>query len=140
MNTHEELTRKHAVRGSSDRAFGLVFGAFFALVGLSPLWKHQPRRTWALALAAVFLLVAIFRPIWLHSLNRAWIQLGLLLARVVNPIVMGVLFFVVVVPTAVIFRLLGKDPLRLTLDAKGPSYWIERRPAGPSPHTMANQF
>jgi len=73
-------------------------------------------------------------------LNQGWIKLGLLLGRIVNPIVMGLLFFVVVIPTGLIFRLLGKDSLRLSLDATAGSYWIERRPPGPSPQTMANQF
>ena len=140
MNTHEELTRKHAVRGSSDRAFGIVFSVFFALAGLAPLWKHRPVRPWALVLAGLFLAVAMVRPTFLHPLNQGWIKLGLLLGRIVNPIVMGLLFFVVVVPTALIFRMLGKDSLRLSLDATAGSYWIERRPPGPSPQTMANQF
>lgn len=140
MSTHEELTRKHAVRGSSDRAFGLVFAVFLAFVGLAPLWKHRPVRAWALVLAGLFLAVGILRPVWLHPLNQGWIKLGLLLSRIVNPIVMGLLFFVVVAPTALIFRLLGKDPLRLSLSATVPSYWIERRPPGPSPQTMSNQF
>ena len=140
MNTHEQLTRKHAVRGSSDRSFGLVFSAFFVLIGVSPLWKHHPVRPWALVLAGLFLFVAILRPAWLHPLNRAWINLGLLLGRVVNPVVMGLLFFVVVAPTALVFRLLGKDPLRLARDAHARSYWIDRHPPGPSPQTMSNQF
>jgi hypothetical protein len=140
MNTHEELTRKHEVRGSSDRAFGLVFSAFFALVGLAPLWKHHPIRPWALILAGLFLAVGILSPGWLHPLNQGWIKLGLLLGRIVNPIVMGLLFFIVVAPTAIIFRLLGKDPLHLSLSATAPSYWIERRHPGPSPQTMSNQF
>ena len=140
MNTHEELTRKHTVRGSSNRSFGLVFGAFFALVGLVPLWKHHSPRAWALALSALFLVVAIVRPAWLDPLNQGWIKLGLLLGRIVNPIVMGLLFFIVVVPTALIFRVLGKDPLRLSFDTAVASYWIERRPPGPAPQTMANQF
>ena len=140
MNTHEELTRKHAVRGSSDRSFGLVFSAFFVFIGVSPLWKHHQLRPWALVLAGLFLLVAILRPAWLHPLNRIWINLGLLLGRVVNPVVMGLLFFLVVAPTALIFRFLGKDPLRLARDASVRSYWIDRHPPGPSPQTMSNQF
>ena len=140
MNTHEELTRKHAVRGSSDRSFGIVFSAFFAFVGVSALWKHRPVWPWALALAGVFLTVALLGHGWLHPLNRMWINLGLLLGRVVNPVVMGVLFFLVVVPTALIFRLMGKDPLRLARAANASSYWIDRLPPGPSRETMTNQF
>jgi hypothetical protein len=109
MNTLEELTREHAVRGSSDHAFGIVFSAFLRFAGL-------------------FLAVTILRPAWAHPLNQGWMKLGLFLGRIVNPIVMGLLFFLIVAPTAVIFRLLGKDPLRLSLDAGVPRYWIERCP------------
>ena len=140
MNTHEEFTNKHAVKGSSDRAFALVFAIFFALLGLAPLWKKQAVRPWALALALLFLAIGIFRPAWLHPLNQAWSKLGLLLGRIVSPIVMGLLFFLVVAPIALLFRLMGKDPLRLSFDSAVSSYWIERRPAGPSPETMSNQF
>ena len=140
MNIHEELSRQHTVRGSSDRAFGMVLSVLFALAGLAPLLKHRPMRPSALVLAVLFLAVTTLRPAWLHPLNQGWIKLGLLLGRVVNPIVMGLLFFVVVVPTALVFRVLGKDPLRLSFDATAASYWIERRPPGPAPQTMANQF
>ena len=140
MNTHEELTRKHTVRGSSDRAFGMVFSVLFALAGLAPLLKHRPMRPWALVLAGLFLAVTTLRPVLLHRLNQAWMKAGLLLSLIVNPIVMGLLFFVIVAPTALIFRLLRKDPLRLSLDATACSYWIDRRPPGPLPQTMTNQF
>jgi hypothetical protein len=97
-------------------------------------------RSWALVLAGLFLAVAVLRPALLHPLNQAWMKFGLLLGRVMNPIVMGLLFFIVVAPTAIIFRMLGKDPLRLALDKSVPSYWIERHPPGPAPATMSNQF
>ncbi len=128
------------MRGSSDRSFGIVFAVFFAFLGLAPLWKHAPLRPWSLALSGLFLAVGLLRPTLLHPLNQAWIKLGLLLGRIVNPIVMGLLFFIVVAPTALIFRMLGKDPLRLKLNSSASSYWIERRPPGPAPQTMSNQF
>jgi hypothetical protein len=92
------------------------------------------------ALAGLFLVLSILRPAWLHAFKQIWTKLGLLLGRLVNPIVMALLFFIVVAPTALICRLLGKDPLHLALDATAGSYWIERRPPGPSPATMSNQF
>jgi hypothetical protein len=139
-HTHEELTRTHEVRGSSNRNFGFVFTAFWLLVALAPLRKHGAVREWALALSAVFLLLSIGRPIWLQPLNRLWTQLGLLLGRIVTPVAMAVLFFVVFTPVAFLVRLLGKDPLRLALNAQAHSYWIERVPPGPEPGSMANQF
>jgi hypothetical protein len=138
--THEELTRKHAIRSSSNRTFGLVFAAFWLLFALAPLRKHGTVREWALALSGVFLVLAMGRPLWLQPLNRLWTQLGLLLGRIVTPVVMTVLFFLVFTPVALLVRLLGKDPLRLALDAQAHTYWIERVPPGPEPGSMSHQF
>ncbi len=140
MSTHEDFRRQAKVKGSSDRTFGLVFAVFFALVGLAPVRSHRPLRWWALAAALLFLAVAIARPAWLRPLNRLWIKLGELLGRIVSPIVMGLLFFVVIAPVGALLRLMGKDPLRLAREPDANTYWIERRPPGPPPETMANQF
>ena len=137
---HEDFDRKQEGHGSSDRGFGIVLSIFLALVGLSPLRAHHPVRWWALALSSLFLVVAVFQPVSLRPLNRVWTKLGLLMGRVVSPVITALLFYLVVTPTGFLFRLLGKDPLRLTLDAGVRSYWIERRPPGPSPETMSNQF
>jgi hypothetical protein len=140
MSTHEDFRRQAEVKGSSDRTFGLVFAVFFALVGLAPLRSHHPVRWWAVAVGLVFLSAAAVRPLWLRPLNRVWIKLGVWLGRIVSPIVMGVLFYVVITPMSILLRLLGKDPLRLAKEPEAGSYWIERRPPGPPPETMANQF
>ena len=136
---HEDFRRKQEGQGGSDRGFGIVFAIFFALVGLLPLRAHRPVRWWALALAGIFLLVALLQPVWLRPLNRRWTKLGLLLGRLVSPLVTGLLFFLVVTPIGLLFRLLKKDPLRLA-SSREASYWIERQPPGPAPETMRNQF
>jgi hypothetical protein len=140
VSLHEDLSRRQEGRSSSDRSFGLVLGVFFLLVGLAPLRSHHPLRWWALGVSVGFLLIALLIPVWLRRLNQAWTRLGILMSRVVNPIVTGVLFFVVVTPIALVARLCGKDPLRLASDAGAGSYWIERKPAGPSAASMTNQF
>lgn len=140
MAAHEDLSRQHVARGPSNRSFGFVFSAFFLLLGLSPLRKHQPARLWALAIAVGFLAVGILAPAVLAPLNRLWMQLGRLLGRVTTPIVTGLLFYLVFTPAGFVARLLGKDPLRLRLDPNASSYWQERRPPGPPPEDMANQF
>ena len=140
MSTHEDLGRTHEVEGSSDRSFGVVFTVVFLIVALLPLWKGEAPRLWALAVSAVFLLAALARPVVLRPLNRAWLKFGLLLGRVVNPIVMAVIFYLVITPVGLVVRLLGKDPLRLRLDREAKSYWIERDPPGPDPRTMSKQF
>jgi hypothetical protein len=138
--THEDLGRDELVRGSSDRAFGLVWSAFFAVVGLWPLIGARPARTWALCAAGAFLLASLIRPSALAPLNRLWLRFGLLLQRITNPIVLGILFFGTVLPIGLLMRLAGKNPLRLGFDRDARSYWIERQPPGPEPDTMPRQF
>ncbi len=138
--THERLVREEEIRGSSNRAFGLVFAAVFTIIGLWPLVHVAGVRLWALAVAVVFLAIAIIRPAFLTPLNRLWTRIGVLLHAVVNPMVMGILFYFMITPTGYVMRLLGKDHLNLRWDPAAKSYWIERRPPGPAPKTMKNQF
>jgi large-conductance mechanosensitive channel len=79
-------------------------------------------------------------PTALKPLNRMWFQFGLLLHKVVNPIVMAFVFFGAVLPTGFVMRSLGKDPMRLKYQPDANSYWIERRPPGPAPESLKDQF
>lgn len=137
---HEDLSRGEIAAGGSERAFGIVFAAVFAVVGLWPLAGGGAVRAWALAVAGALVAVALARPRWLAGPNRLWARLGHLLHKVVTPVVMGLVFFATVTPVALIMRALGKDPLALRFDRGAQSYWIERRPPGPAPATMRNQF
>ncbi len=137
---HEDLTREEETKISSERGFGIVFAIVFTIVALFPLLDGSRVRWWALALAAGFVAVAYLAPRRLRPLNRLWMKFGLLLHRIVNPLVMGMLFFVTVTPIGLIMRALGKDPLRLAFDRTAETYWIERTPPGPAPDTMKNQF
>ena len=137
---HENLTREEAVEGSSDRTFGFVFAAFFTIIGAWPLmWSLAPR-WWALALALAFAAVAVVSPRILAPLNRWWMKFGLLLAHVISPIALGILFYAVFTPIGVVMRALGKDPLRLARDKAAASYWVPRTPPGPKPDSMTQQF
>jgi hypothetical protein len=140
MSAHESLTREQIVQGSSDRTFGLVFAVFFLIVGAFPLLRGGPVRMWAFPVAAVFLVAALLFPSVLHPLNRLWTRFGLLLHKVTNPLILGILFYLVFTPFGLVFRMLGKDLLRRRTDPNARSYWIERQPPGPAPETMANQF
>lgn len=140
MNFHEDLKKAEVIRGSSDRTFGLVFAAFFTLFGLTPLRHHHPMRVWALVLAGIFLLIAMVRPSVLRTFNKAWAKLGLLMGRVMNPVVTTIMFYVVFTPAAVLLRMLGKDPLRLKLAPDAETYWIARTPPGPEAESMSMQF
>ena len=140
QQTHESFAREEEVKGSSERAFGFVFAAVFAIIGLWPLVHGESIRLWSLGVAAAFLIVALAAPKILAPLNRLWMKFGLLLHAIVNPVVMAFLFFSTVTPIALFLRWRGKDPLRLKLDPAARSYWIDRTPPGPPPDTMPRQF
>jgi predicted membrane metal-binding protein len=140
QQTHESFAREEEVKTSSERVFGFVFAAVFAIIGSWPLVHGNTIRLWSLGVAVAFLVLALAAPKTLAPLNRLWMKFGLLLHAVVNPIVMAFLFFSTVTPIALIMRMRGKDPLRLKLDPAARSYWIDRTPPGPAPDTMPRQF
>jgi len=137
---HEFGGRVASTESSSDRSFGLVFAAFFAILAAYNWW-HQ-RAIWPLylAVAVAFLAVALLWPNALAPANRLWTKLGHILGMIVSPIVLSLMFFLVVTPTGLLMRLLGKDPLRLRRDSGAGSYWIVRRPPGPPGDSMGEQF
>lgn len=137
---HESYVHSDEVKAGSERVFGLVFTFVFVLIGLWPVLGDQAVRVWALIAAGGFLAAALFAPRLLRPLNLIWFKFGLLLHKFVNPIVMGLLFIVTIIPMALIFRLIGKDPLHRKFDAGAETYWIRRAPPGPAPDSMKNQF
>jgi len=140
VSTHEDISRTHGVEISSNRSFGIVFSAVFALIALWPLVNGDTVRYWAAAVSVLFLAIALTAPKWLAPLNRAWALLGSILHKITNPIILGLLFFVVLVPTGLLMRLTGKDPLRLKVEPESESYWIPREQGAPAPNSMKNQF
>jgi Saxitoxin biosynthesis operon protein SxtJ len=138
--THEDFSRKEDIKPSSDRSFGLVIATVFLLITFWPLIRAEPVRWWALAVAAVFAALALLWTAALAPLNKCWTKLGVLLYRIVSPIVLGLLFYVIVTPVALLMRVLGKDPLRLRREPDAASYWIDRMPREPAPESMKNQF
>ena len=137
---HEDLKRTQHIDGSSDRSFGLAFAAVFLVISLWPLLSGQMPRLWSMGVAAAFAVIALVRPALLAILNRIWIRFGLLLGRIVSPIVLGILFYGVFVPLGAIVRLMGNDLLCLRRDPAATSYWIPREPPGPPPGSMTNPF
>ena len=137
---HEDLTRSQYLEGSSDRSFGFVIAGAFLVIAILPLFHRGTLRWWACAMAVVLALVAIVKPALLGGLNRLWVKLGVLLGKVISPIVLSILFYCVLTPVGTLMRLTGKDPLRLRRDPNAKSYWIPREPPGPPPDSMTNQF
>lgn len=138
---HETHSSKDEIKMGSDRAFGFVFASVFALLGSWELYGVSSGWGWgALTIASVFVLLAFLAPGALKLPNRLWFRFGLLLHKIISPLVLGLLFFLTVTPTALIMRLLGKDPLSLRLKPETKSYWIHRDPPGPEPKSMKKQF
>ena len=141
---HENLTERENVKVGTERGFGLVFAVVFIVISLLPLFTMSDQegqlRIWALVVAGFFAGTALTMPRLLAPLNKLWFRFGLLLHKIVNPLIMGVLFFVTVTPIGLIMRSMGKTPLKLGFDKNADTYWITRTPPGPAPETMKRQF
>lgn len=137
---HEDLRRDEPTSGPSDRRFGLTIGAILALVAILKLLQRSAwGPVWAV-LAVVLIGCALLWPARLSALNAGWLKFGLALHRIVNPVVMAVLFYGTIVPIGLLMRLLGKDPLRLKPDRTADSYWLARCDDRPPPEAMRQQF
>ena len=130
------------VKMGSERGFGLVFAFVFAVIAFWPLVFGQGGglRIWALIVALVFLVAAYAAPQVLKPLNRIWFLFGLLLGKIVAPIVMGIIFFVTVTPIGIIRRMFIPDPLNQTFRPEAESYWITRDPEQLASSSMRKQF
>lgn len=123
----------------SNRSFGLLFGAVFALVAGWPLLFGGEVRAWAAVTSACFFAASLLVPHVLAPLNRAWMKFGEILHRIVSPVVLALLFFAIITPFGIAMRIFGRDPLRLRKH-ESDSYWIARTPPGPPPDSFDKQF
>ena len=124
------------IKIGSNKSFGIVFFVVFLLIAIYPLINNGELRIWSLIIAIIFLILGLINSKFLKPLNKLWFKFGLLLGKVVSPLIMGIIFFLVVTPTALIMRIIGKDLLNLKFNNKK-SYWIEK--TGPK-SKMKNQF
>jgi hypothetical protein len=132
---HDEI-----VVGPSDRNFGFTMAAVCALIGSLGLYKGSSHAPIWLGIAAIFAGLTLWRPQSLGLANRAWLKLGLLMYRVVNPIIMAILFFGAILPIGLAMRLFGKDFLSLQRDRSLPTYWLPRSDPRPPSESMRQQF
>jgi len=121
---------------SSNKSFGIVFFLFFLIISIYPLLTENEIRLWALIISIIFLLLGLANSIILNPLNKIWFKFGILLGSIVSPIIMAIVFFIVVTPTYIIMRLLGKDILNIKKNKKN-TYWIDKSGAKSK---MKNQF
>ena len=131
------MSERSKIKVSSNRSFGIVFSVVFLIIALWPLLSEGQIRLWFLIASLIFLILGLLNSKILYPLNRLWFKFGILLGAIVSPIVMGIVFFLVVTPTAWIMRMLGKDLLGKKYDKKKDSYWIKRRKPT---STMKQQF
>jgi hypothetical protein len=124
------------VKIGSNRSFGIVFFIVFLLIAIYPLINQGEIRVWSVLISLLFLILGIINSKILTPLNKAWFKFGIFLGKIISPIVMGIIFFLVVTPIAFLMRILKKDLLNLKYN-KNSSYWIEK--TDPK-STMKNQF
>ena len=127
---------KDGIKIGTNRSFGIVFFLVFIIISLYPLLNAENIRIWSLIISIIFLVLGLINSKLLNPLNKIWFTFGLLLGKIVSPIIMGIIFFLVVTPTALFMKLLKKDMLNLKFNKKN-TYWIEK--SGPK-SKMKNQF
>ena len=120
------MPTNHKIKKSTNRSFGLVFFFVFLIIGFWPLLNQDSPRLWSLIISLVFLILGLLNSKILSPLNSIWFKFGELLGLVVSPIVMAIIFFLVVTPTGIIMKILGKDLLKIKLNKNIKSYWIEK--------------
>ena len=124
------------IKIGSNRSFGIVFFIVFLIISIYPLLNNENIRIWSLVISIIFLVLGLLNSKFLNPLNKIWFKFGLLLGKIISPILMGIIFFFVVTPIGLLMKLLQKDLLNLKFN-KNKTYWIEK--SGPK-SKMKNQF
>ena len=124
------------IKISSNRSFGTVFFVVFLLIAFYPLTYSGEIRIWSVITSLIFLVLGLLNSKFLTPLNKLWFRFGIFLGKIISPVIMGIIFFLVVTPIGLIMRLLRKDVLNLKY-SENKSYWIEKD--GPE-SKMKNQF
>ena len=124
------------IKVSSNKSFGIVFSIFFLLISIYPLLNNDPIYYWSLFVSFIFLILGLMNSKILSPLNLLWFKFGILLGKIVSPVVMGIIFFLVVTPISIILKIFGKDVLNLKFN-NNKTYWIVKD--GPKSN-MKKQF
>ena len=130
------MSQTKDIKLGSNKSFGIVFFIVFLLLGFYPLLNDENVRVWSLVIALIFLALGLLNSKLLLPLNKIWFKFGILLGKIVSPLIMGIIFFLVVTPIGLFMRILGKDLLNLKFNTQK-SYWIERESVKSK---MKNQF
>ena len=131
------MKSKSEIKISSNRSLGLVFFVVFLIVALWPLKNAEDIRLWSLVLSIIFFILGVLNSKLLTPLNKLWFKFGIFLGAIISPIIMGIVYFLVVTPTGVFMRLLGRDLLKTSKVKNTSTYWIKRNK---QQSTMKKQF
>lgn len=140
MAIEQKVPQKTPPKQLDNRTFGLIFSAIFLVITLFPLVRGSSINLWSAYVCAAFALPALISPKLLTPLNWLFQKFGLVMHKITNPLLMGLVFFVTVLPTGLIMRLLGKDPMNRKLDPTASTYWITREDGKLSKESFDNQF
>ena len=130
------MKKSENIKIGSNRSFGILFFIVFLIIAIYPLLNDNSIRLWSLIIGIIFLILGIINSKVLTPFNILWIKFGLLLGKVVSPIIMGFVFFGVVTPISIIMKLLRKDLLNLKRNKKE-TYWLKKEE---NKSNMKNQF
>ena len=131
------IKSNYNIKISSNRSFGIVFFVVFLFIALYPITYSEDIRIWSLIISFIFIILGLLNSKILTPLNKLWFKFGVILGKIISPIIMGTIFFLVVTPIGLIMKVLGKDLLRLKYKKKDNTYWIKKN--GPK-SKMKNQF
>jgi hypothetical protein len=137
---HERLQSTELKKRSSDRTFGLVIGGFLLLLAADLWWHGNGHAPYYAGVGVVIGALALLAPRTLKLGNWVWTQFGMLLHRLISPVVITLIFFLVITPVGRLMRLFGQRPLALKFDPGATTYWIARTPPGPSAGTLKRQY
>ena len=124
------------INKSSNTNFGITFFIVFLLIGVYPIVNNDQISSWALIISLIFLILGLANSRFLTPLNKLWFKFGIILGKIISPLIMGAIFFLVVTPIGLLMRIFKKDVLNLSFNDKK-SYWIDKK--GPK-SKMKNQF
>lgn len=128
MNTTIPELDRHGLRQFGLTMAGIIAGLF----GLAfPLLLGVPWALWPWVIAGVFTLWSLLLPQTLNPVYYGWMRFGLFMGRIMNPLILGIVFFLLFVPMGWAMRLLASDPMRRRLEPNAPSYRVPSRPLPP---------
>ena len=139
-NLHENFKDRHEIEIGSERNFGLIFALVFSVIGIFSYFNGVLFWFWFFAVAIAFLLISLIVPVLLKPFNFLWFKLGIMLQKIVSPIVLATLFFFFLTPIAVSMRIFGKCFLDMKFNSNASTYWIERKTDAKQSLNMTKQY